>query len=99
LNTSKALSVLQAVIDSDYPSEAKLETILKMDKILGLDLDNLRKKILNIPEEAKELLKQRQEARDNKEWEESDKLRDELEILGVEVKDSKQGQKAVLLKI
>jgi len=98
LNTAKALAVLQAVLDSDYPSAAKLQTILKIDKVLGLNLESLRKQALKISTEAKKLLKQRQMSRDNKDYKLSDELRDKLQDMGVEVKDTDQGQQAINIK-
>jgi cysteinyl-tRNA synthetase len=45
-----------------------------------------------IPPDIQSLLEARAEARKNKQWSTSDKLRDELAALGWEVKDTKEGQ-------
>ena len=45
-----------------------------------------------IPDEIKELLTKRAEARKNKAWAESDKIRDIIKEKGYIVKDSKEGQ-------
>lgn len=97
LNTSKALAVLQTVIDTAIDDGQKLATIYKMDEVLGLNLQNLRTAALQLTDEAKELLNKRQTARENKDWELSDKLRTDLEKKGVEVQDTAQGQKAISL--
>ncbi len=47
--------------------------------------------------EQQALLDERQAARANKDWAESDRLRDELEALGVLVKDTKDGQEVTIL--
>ncbi len=47
------------------------------------------------PEEVKALVEQRVQARANKNWAESDKLRDEIAALGWTVQDSKDGYKLV----
>jgi cysteinyl-tRNA synthetase len=47
------------------------------------------------PEEIMALVQQRAEARTNKNWAESDKLRDEIAALGWIVQDSKEGYKLV----
>ena len=47
--------------------------------------------INNIPEEIINLAEKRKLARDNKEWNESDKLRDEIQEKGYIIKDSKDG--------
>lgn len=46
----------------------------------------------NVSDELDELLKQRDLARSHKQWDESDRLRDELEKHGVGVKDTSHGQ-------
>jgi len=46
-----------------------------------------------IPMEIQALLDRRAEARKNKDWTASDRLRDELALLGWEVKDTKDGQR------
>ena len=95
LNTSQALSILQKIIDSNYHSSAKLKSIFKIDEVLGLNLKVLRKKSLDIPKKAKEILKKRDIARNNRDWKLSDKLRKDLQDINIEVKDSKEGQKAI----
>ena len=95
LNTSQALAILQKVIDSNYPSSAKLKSILKIDEVLGLGLKKLRVEALNIPIKYKKILKKRSQARKNKDWILSDKLRKELESFNIEVQDNKVGQRAI----
>ncbi|PIR07195.1 MAG: cysteine--tRNA ligase [Candidatus Komeilibacteria bacterium CG11_big_fil_rev_8_21_14_0_20_36_20] len=98
LNTAKGLAVLQAVIDSDKPTADKLATILKIDEVLGLNLKEFRKNFLSLSSQAKKLLKQRSAAREKKDWDLSDDLREQLNKIGVEVQDTTQGQKAVQMK-
>ena len=52
------------------------------------DLEN---QILEIPENVQELAKQRWKAKNDKDWPESDRLRDEIKSLGWEIKDEKGG--------
>ncbi len=63
LNTSKALSILQKIIESNNSSSAKLKSILKIDEVLGLGLKKLRVEALNIPIKYKKILKKRSQAR------------------------------------
>jgi cysteinyl-tRNA synthetase len=59
-----------------------------MDKILGLNIEKLSKEIeSNIPEEITDLKKERDEARNKKEWERGDELRDEIEKAGYILED------------
>ncbi|HIU51087.1 MAG TPA: cysteine--tRNA ligase, partial [Candidatus Merdicola faecigallinarum] len=50
------------------------------------------KKTEEIPEEIKDILEQRKQARESKDWKTSDELRDRLKELGFSVRDSKDGQ-------
>jgi cysteinyl-tRNA synthetase len=90
LNTSKALSVLWAVLkDSKLGSKEKLELAYKFDEILGLSLKEIKED--KIPKEIKDLAEKRQKARNEKDWSTSDKLRDKINSKGYEIKDSKEG--------
>ena len=52
------------------------------------DLEN---QILEIPDNVQELAKQRWKAKNDKDWPESDRLRDEIKSLGWIIKDEKGG--------
>ncbi|MEA1962668.1 MAG: cysteine--tRNA ligase [Patescibacteria group bacterium] len=88
LNMPKALAILQEVLKSDLANETKFAAILDFDKILGLNLDQSGK-TEELSVEVKELIKIREKARIEKNWEESDKLREKIEKLGYTVEDSK----------
>ncbi|MBR9705427.1 cysteine--tRNA ligase [Candidatus Pacearchaeota archaeon] len=94
LNMPEALQVLWEMI-RDTKAKGKIKTIKKMDEVFGLDL--LKQEKLDIPEEVKELAEKRQLARKNKNWEESDKLRDEIKELGYQVNDTPGGWKITKL--
>jgi cysteinyl-tRNA synthetase len=98
LNTAKALAVLQSLLTSSENSGIKLATVLKMDEVLGLGLKEYRKQALQIPTAAKDLLKQRILARQNKDYQQADNLRKDLQNLGVEVQDTSLGQQAINTK-
>ena len=65
--------------------------LLKFDKVLGLDLENYKPEKNQIPENIQKLVELRDEARKNKDWAESDRIRDELVSNGYIVKDTKEG--------
>ncbi len=90
LNTPNALQVLWGLV-RDTKAKGKYQTIKEMDRVLGLKL--LEKEKLDIPKEIKGLLKKRDEARKNKDWASSDKIRDEIRRLGFEILDSAEGSK------
>lgn len=90
----------QYLQDADITDIRVIPTVLKMDKVLGLDL-------LKVTEEPKEytvndfinqkpvyeLAKKRADARDSKDWKLSDELRDRLlNEHGLTVKDTAEGQ-------
>ena len=91
LNTPKALAVLWELVDSDLATAVKSSTILWMDRVLGLQLDHSVAKPLLIPVEIKELAERRWKARQERDWPESDRLRDELATAGWHVEDGKDG--------
>ncbi|GHO54692.1 cysteine--tRNA ligase [Ktedonobacter robiniae] len=73
------------------PAERR-HLVLDFDRVLGLRLDTVEpKKPLEISDEVKEIVRQRDEARASKNWKRSDQLRDELKALGFEVRDTPRG--------
>ena len=90
LNMPVAMSVVWELAKRPEKSKKVSQLLKDFDRVLGLKIDEDKKQ--NIPDEIKELLKQREEARKNKDWSESDKLRDIIKEKGYIVKDSKEGQ-------
>jgi cysteinyl-tRNA synthetase len=88
LNMPEAIQVLWKLV-RDEKAEGKYKTIKKMDEIFGLKL--LEKDEIKIPQEIQNLLKERKTARENKNFEKSDKLRNKIKKLGFEIKDTKEG--------
>jgi cysteinyl-tRNA synthetase len=62
------------------------------DQVLGLDL-NRPAVARELTEEMQSLLNERTKARSEKRWADSDALRVQLENLGLEIKDTPEGQK------
>lgn len=100
-NTPVVLALLNDLVKSDISPEVKIATAIEFDKVLGLDLEKSIKqgfKEIEIPyekvkdEKIKKILKEREVARKNKEWEKSDKLRDTLSKMGYKVIDKESGQ-------
>lgn len=89
LDTSRAILRLREIEKSEIENKAAI--FRYADQVLGLDLDRpLEEKILS--QEMKLLLEQRDFARQEKRWADSDALRAQLEALGLEIKDTAQGQ-------
>jgi cysteinyl-tRNA synthetase len=95
LNTSAALGVLNsALVDSALEICERAALAKDFDKVLGLNvLEKVEKKLHSKEEITKVevLIENRDFARQNKNFAESDRLRDELLTLGVVIKDSKDG--------
>ncbi len=95
LNMPKALSIVWEVIKSDYPNSAKAESIFKMDEVLGIDLSKAKEKSKRIkvvvPDNIKELIRQRDELRRKKSFTKADHLRNKIKKLGYLIKDTKKG--------
>ena len=93
LNTPQALALIWTLVKDDTISkEDAYATLLSFDEILGLGLANIKKEIVEIPGDVKELLEARASARLAGNYAESDRIRDEISTRGFTVKDSKGGQ-------
>ena len=91
LNMPVAMSVVWDIIKNPVKSKKLQNLLLKFDEVLGLDLKNYQKQENVLPEEIVSLVNERNEARSNKNWAESDRIRDILIEKGYTVKDSKEG--------
>ena len=94
LNMPRALAAVQGLLKSSISDRQKYTTILGFDRVLGLDLDTLDQPE-DLPSEVKELVEERQRAREAREWEASDRLRDEIQALGYMVQDTPEGMKVI----
>ena len=92
LNVPKGLSILWQVLrDNKIGSRKKYSLALKFDKVLGLNLKNVRKEI--IPEEIKLMAEERENYRRLKEWKKSDEIREAIRKKGYQVEDTSEGYK------
>jgi cysteinyl-tRNA synthetase len=89
IDTPRAILRLREIEKSELGNRREL--FLFADQVLGLDLSRpVAKKELT--EQMQRLLNERAKARTEKRWADSDQLRLELEKLGLEIKDTKDGQ-------
>ncbi len=97
INTPEALAVFHELLKSKLPDDEKLQTIYKMDEVLGLNLESAtyKKEIVNIttmPKELIELLHQLSEARKKKDYTLSDKIRAQVaKEYGYSIKNTENG--------
>ena len=92
LDTPRALQKLRNLEKSESISDGSKHLVFKsVDQLFGLKLLNkIAQKELSL--DAQKLLQQREVARKSGDFSQSDQLRNELEKLGVAVKDGKSGQ-------
>jgi len=89
----RALALAHEVASADDLSDAQRRALLlDFDRVLGLSLDAPPAAEAPLPEGAAELLERRAAARAARDFATSDALRDELAALGVEVRDTPEGQ-------
>lgn len=86
-NTPQALAVLWSMLKSNIPSGDKYDLAMSFDEVLGLDLAKTPK-TSKIPDDIKLLLKKREILRKEGKFEEADKIRQQVEKSGFQVKDN-----------
>jgi len=89
LDTPKVILRLREIEKSEVGN--KRELFLYADQVLGLDLDRTIA-ARELTEQMQALLADRMKARSEKRWADSDALRLELENLGLQIKDTADGQ-------
>lgn len=93
LNTSMSLTILYDVIKSDINNNTKLELIKNFDKVLSLNLLKEEKQELdeNTLNKINELIEKRNIAKKEKNYEEADRIRNELLDINIIIKDTREG--------
>ncbi|NCN07496.1 cysteine--tRNA ligase [Candidatus Falkowbacteria bacterium] len=90
-NMPQVLALIFEVLKSDLLDSDKLATILDFDQVLGLSLKSIKKE--KTPKEVIKLADLRLKARADKNWQESDKIRDQIKELGYIIEDTVDGYK------
>lgn len=101
LNTSSALTVLFDVLKSNLNNNSKIELIKKFDTVLGLDLlkhigkeeQNEQNIDENLLEYVNQKIKERTQAKAEKNYALADQIRNELLEKGITLIDTKEGTK------
>jgi len=88
-----AVAIAHAVAGADDLANGQRRALLlDFDRVLGLDLDVEPDQALGLPGGAAALLERRAQARQARDFATSDALREELASMGVEVRDTPEGQ-------
>ena len=95
LNMPLAMSIVWDVIKNSKKSKKIAELLRKFDSVLAISIDKKEERKIEIPDEIIKLAEERKIARENKNWEESDKLRQEIINRGYNIKDTKDGYQFV----
>ena len=96
MNMPVAMSIVWEIARNSAKSKKYADLLLEFDEVLGLDIINAQKHLDDInkeeiPEEIQKLIDERNKARENKDWEKSDKIRDLILQKGYSIKDTKNG--------
>ena len=91
LNMPRALALTWDLVKSDLSPSTKKATLIEFDKVLGLRLADWEPVEETVPAEIVALVEQRQKARAEKRWQESDSLRDQISEAGYEIQDTPEG--------
>lgn len=87
LNTAKALATFWSMLGSNIPSGDKYDLAMSFDEILGLKLSEALVTDIQIPDNIKTLIAQRQKLREEGMFEEADRIRDQIKAAGFDVGD------------
>ena len=106
LNMAKAISYVWRLAKYEVKDKRIAKAMLRLDEIMGIDLINSDKYLNEIKEkeeninindekyiEAQKLLEERKNAKENREYDKADILRDKISNLGFVVIDEKQGSR------
>ncbi len=97
LNIPKALGVTWNAARYGTRSNDLYQLLVKMDDVLGLDFASAAEKPADeariLDPEIEELVRRRQEARQEKNWKLADEIRDKINSMGWQMEDTPQGVK------
>jgi cysteinyl-tRNA synthetase len=91
LNMPRALALAWELAHSDLKPAEKTATMLNFDRVFGLRLGEWNPQEEVLPPEVNTLVEQRQQARQEKRWQDADALRDQILNLGYQVLDTPSG--------
>ncbi len=98
LNMPQALALVWELVKSDQPASAKHATLLKWDKVLGLNLDKPFVPVKEVPHDklpqgVLKLVERREELRREGNFEGADEIRQQTEKMGFVIQDTPEGPK------
>ncbi len=97
VNMPESLAVMWEMIKSELPESEKLATLLKMDTVLGLKIEEHM--AYEAPQKVIDLAKTRSEYRKSGIWDKADQTRRQISEMGYEVEDLPEGKFKLKRKI
>lgn len=91
LNMPRALALTWDLAKSSLPNAVKKATLLAFDVVFGLGIERWKPVDVDVPEAVQILAQQRQQARQDKQWQLADELRAAIAEAGFQVEDSRDG--------
>lgn len=93
LNMPRAIAIMWEMLRSKISEDIKAATLRDMDQVLGLDIFANAKKRLTVPHSVLEMAQERDYLRRNKQFTQSDHMRNKIEKMGYIVRDVMEGKK------
>lgn len=94
----EAMAVVWSLMKSNLPDATKIGTLFDFDRVLGLGLKDLTALAIEIPQEITLLANARLKAKNDKNWVEADRLRDEIKQKGYIIEDIAEGYRVKQIK-
>lgn len=92
LDMPKAVAILWEVLkDKELGNKEKYDILLEMDEIFGFGMNDFEEENVDVPAEITEMADKRLKAKQEKNFEEADKLRDEIASKGYMIEDKPDG--------
>ncbi|MBR6113361.1 MAG: cysteine--tRNA ligase, partial [Bacilli bacterium] len=92
LNTANAITILYDVLkDNEISNSTKIALVKSFDKVFSLDLIKEKEIDKELEDKVNKLIEERNNYKVNKDYENADRIRSEIEALGVTIKDTREG--------
>ncbi len=91
LNVPRAIALVWDVLRGEEPASEYYQFLLDVDRVLGFGMKDMERKEEEISAEIRKLIERREEARNKRNWEEADAIRDQLLEKGIRLMDTPEG--------
>jgi cysteinyl-tRNA synthetase len=96
-NMPRVLATMWRVVrDTEIQPGEKLRLLTDFDELLGFGVEEMRR--VELPDDQMALVREREQARADRDWDRADALRDQLLAQGIQLKDTPEGTVWYLVK-